>query len=198
MAPCVDFRSRGRSVALPPSEITCGSRAPALGIFLQYEHPDTLRTRGNLAFWAGVAGTRPPPGTCSPRCCRGVSGSSAPIPGHREHPASSSPAGPGRRGTRPPPGTCSPRCCRCVSGSSARNIRTHCAPAVYLARWTGEAGDPAAARNLFAALLPEGERVLAAEHPDLLHGRRETRPLDRGGGGPGRRPGPVRRAAAGA
>ena len=67
-----------------------------------------------------------------------------------------------------------------------------------LARWTGEAGDPAAARDLFAALLPvrrAGPRPGAPGHP----GRpAQPRPLDRGGGGPGRRPGPVRRAAAGA
>jgi hypothetical protein len=37
-----------------------------------------------------------------------------------------------------------------------------------LAYWTGEAGDPAAARDLFAALLPIRERVLGPEHPDTL------------------------------
>ena len=40
-----------------------------------------------------------------------------------------------------------------------------------LARWTGEAGDPAAARDLFAALLPVFERVLGPEHPDTLSAR---------------------------
>ena len=65
-----------------------------------------------------------------------------------------------------------------------------------LARWTGQAGDPAAARDQFAALLPVRERVLGPEHPDTLTARARPRPLDRGGGGPGRRPGPVRRAAA--
>ena len=65
-----------------------------------------------------------------------------------------------------------------------------------LARWTGEAGDPAAARDQFAALLPVLERVLGPEHPDTLAARAQPRPLDRGGGGSGRRPGPVRRAAA--
>ena len=34
-----------------------------------------------------------------------------------------------------------------------------------LAGWTGEAGDPAAARDLFAELLPVNERVLGPEHP---------------------------------
>jgi uncharacterized protein DUF4062/tetratricopeptide repeat protein len=37
-----------------------------------------------------------------------------------------------------------------------------------LARWTGEAGDAAAARDPFAALLPVEERVLGPEHPDTL------------------------------
>ena len=37
-----------------------------------------------------------------------------------------------------------------------------------LAYWTGEAGDVAAARDLFAALLLARERVSGAEHPDTL------------------------------
>ena len=65
-----------------------------------------------------------------------------------------------------------------------------------LARWTGQAGDPAAARDLFAELLPVHERVLGPEHPRHPDRPRQPRPLDRGGGGPGRRPGPARRAAA--
>ena len=65
-----------------------------------------------------------------------------------------------------------------------------------LARWTGEAGDAAGARDQFAALLPVRERVSGAEHPDTLTARWQPRPLDRGGGGCGRGPGPVRRAAA--
>ena len=40
-----------------------------------------------------------------------------------------------------------------------------------LARWTGEAGDAAAARDQFAALLPVRERVLGPEHPDTLTAR---------------------------
>ena len=45
-------------------------------------------------------------------------------------------------------------------------IRTH------LARWTGEAGDTAGARDQFAALLPM-ERVLGPEHPQTLAARDE-------------------------
>ena len=37
-----------------------------------------------------------------------------------------------------------------------------------LAHWTGKAGDAAAARDQFAALLPIHERVLGPEHPDTL------------------------------
>ena len=40
-----------------------------------------------------------------------------------------------------------------------------------LARWTGEAGDPAGARDQIAALLPVTERVLGPEHPDTLDAR---------------------------
>jgi hypothetical protein len=37
-----------------------------------------------------------------------------------------------------------------------------------IARWTGEEGAPAPARDLFAELLPVYERVMGAEHPDTL------------------------------
>ncbi len=36
------------------------------------------------------------------------------------------------------------------------------------ARWTGEAGDAAAARDQYAELLHIEERVLGPEHPDTL------------------------------
>ena len=37
-----------------------------------------------------------------------------------------------------------------------------------LAEWTGDAGDPAAARDQYAELLPLRERVLGPDHPDTL------------------------------
>ena len=40
-----------------------------------------------------------------------------------------------------------------------------------LARWTGEAGDAAAARDQYAALLPLRERVSGPDHPDTLAAR---------------------------
>jgi Tetratricopeptide repeat len=42
-----------------------------------------------------------------------------------------------------------------------------------LACWTGHAGDVAAARDLFASLLPFRERVLGPEHPDTLAARHD-------------------------
>ncbi len=42
-----------------------------------------------------------------------------------------------------------------------------------LARWTGEAGDPAAARDLFARLLPTFEQVIGPQHPYTLATRHE-------------------------
>jgi hypothetical protein len=39
------------------------------------------------------------------------------------------------------------------------------------ARWTGQAGDAAAAGDLLAALLPATRKVLGAEHPDTLSAR---------------------------
>ena len=43
----------------------------------------------------------------------------------------------------------------------------------YLARWTGDAGDAAGARDQYAALLPIMERALGPEHPDTLASRAE-------------------------
>jgi hypothetical protein len=42
-----------------------------------------------------------------------------------------------------------------------------------LARWTGEAGDAAAAQDRLAALLPVVKRALGDEHPDTLTTRQE-------------------------
>lgn len=62
------------------------------------------------------------------------------------------------------------------------------------ATWTGHAGDPAAAHDQVAALLPVREGVSGVEYPDTLTAR------DNVATGPGRRgtlkrPQPVRRAA---
>ena len=65
-----------------------------------------------------------------------------------------------------------------------------------IANYLGSSGSYAAARDLQRRVLDARERVLGPEHPDTLAARARPRPLDRGGGGPGRRPGPVRRAAA--
>ena len=58
------------------------------------------------------------------------------------------------------------------------------------------AGDPAAARDLTAGLLPVFERVLGPEHPDTLGFRNSLVIWTGDGGGPGRGPGPGRWAPA--
>jgi len=53
-----------------------------------------------------------------------------------------------------------------------------------LARWTGEAGDAAEARDQFTVLLPVIEWVLGPEHPDTVAARYElARWTGRAGGG---------------
>ena len=69
---------------------------------------------------------------------------------------------------RPGPGTSTPRWCRSSSGSWARSTRDTLTARANLATWTGQAGDPAGARDQYAALLPVRERVSGAEHPDTL------------------------------
>jgi len=59
-----------------------------------------------------------------------------------------------------------------------------------LARWTGEAGDPAAARDQFAALLPARERVLGPEHPETLSTRADMADWTRRAGDTAARGGP--------
>ena len=54
----------------------------------------------------------------------------------------------------------------------------------HLARWTGEAGDAAGARDQFAALLPIRERVQGPEHPDTLTARHELAYWTGHAGGP--------------
>ena len=73
---------------------------------------------------------------------------------------------------RPEPGTSSPRCCPSSEPVLGAEHPDTLDTRANLARWTGEAGDAAAARDQFAALLPIRERVLGAEHPDTLTTRR--------------------------
>lgn len=67
---------------------------------------------------------------------------------------------------QPGPGTSSP-CCY-LSASECWAASTPDTPATRgdLARFTGEAGDAAGARDQYAALLPVQERVLGLEHPE--------------------------------
>jgi hypothetical protein len=55
-----------------------------------------------------------------------------------------------------------------ISSTLGPDDRDTLAARANLAQWTGEAGEPAAARDLFAELLPDLERVLGPDHPDTL------------------------------
>ena len=131
------------------------------------EHPETLTARASLARWTGQAGTRPPPGTSSPSCCRCASGSSVRSTRRPCSIGTSSPAGPGTRGTRPPPGQLAELLPVRERVSGPEHPDT-LAARQELARWTGRAGDLAAARDQYAELLPVRERVLGPEHPETL------------------------------
>jgi Tetratricopeptide repeat len=58
--------------------------------------------------------------------------------------------------------------CEKVSGAEHPDTLTDRA---NLAFFTGQAGDPAEARDQYAALLPVREKVSGAEHPDTLTDR---------------------------
>ena len=88
------------------------------------EHPETLTTRYQLAYWTGLAG--------NPAGARDLLAAVAPVASASSAqntktpwpPAATSPAGPEMQGTRPWPGTCSPSCCPWTLGCLVRRIRT--------------------------------------------------------------------------
>jgi hypothetical protein len=88
------------------------------------EHPAPWTPGTTSPTGPGRRGMRPPPATCSPRCCPSASG--CPARGTRTPcpTGSSSPAGPGRPGMRPPPATSSPSYCPSSSGCPAGSAGT--------------------------------------------------------------------------
>ena len=132
------------------------------------EHPDTLVTRANLAFWTGEAG--------DPAAARDQFAALLPVrragprrgaPGHPDRPRAARPLDRGGRGPGRGPGPVRRAAARARAGPWP-GAPGHPDRPADLADWTGQAGDPAAARDQFAALLPVHERVLGAEHPDTL------------------------------
>ena len=69
--------------------------------------------------------------------------------------------------------TSSLRWCQCAARVLGPEHPETLATRHELAHRTGEAGDAAAARDLFATLLPVCERVLGPEHPNTLATRRQ-------------------------
>jgi hypothetical protein len=58
-----------------------------------------------------------------------------------------------------------------LSSGQVRALRSGRVRSERRAGWTGEAGDAAAARDQFAALLADRERILGTDHPDTLAAR---------------------------
>jgi hypothetical protein len=57
-------------------------------------------------------------------------------------------------------------CCPSLSGSWARSTRETLYIRHSVARWTGQAGDPAKARDQYRKLLSVRARILGPTHPD--------------------------------
>ena len=137
------------------------------------EHPDTLSTRRNLAYWTGMAGD-----AASARdqlaalllIRERIQG--------REHPDTLATRGNLARWTGEAGDAASARDQLAALLPVRERIlgREHPDTLITrhnLARWTGEAGDAASARDEFAALLPIAERVQGADHPNTLLTRHE-------------------------
>ena len=160
------------------------------------EHPDTLATRRNLARWTGqagdAAGARDQFAALLPIRERVLGPEHPDTLATRHNLAYWTGEAGDAAGARDQYAALLPIRERVLGPEHPDTL----AARANLARWTGEAGDAAGARDQFAALLPIRERVLGPEHPDTLAARAQPRLLDRGGGGCGRGPRPVRRPAA--
>jgi hypothetical protein len=135
------------------------------------EHPNTLKARGNLAFWTGQAGDA--------AGARDQYAALLPIAEQvlgPEHPHTLAYGGNLARwtgtagdaaGARDQFAALVPIFERAL-GSEDQYTLTACG---NLAFWTGQAGDAAGARDQFAALLPIFERVLGSEDPAMVIAR---------------------------
>ena len=133
-------------------------------------HPETLKTRANVAGWTGEAGdaglARELFAALLPDVKRVLGPDHPDTLTDPRHPRPLH--GTGRRPGRGP---------RAVRGAATRrNARARPQPPGNtesprsVAGWTGE-DDPGQARELFAALLPDVEQVLGPDHPETLKAR---------------------------
>ena len=163
---------------------------PVMERVLGAEHPDTPdRSRQPGLLDRGGGGCGRGPGPVRRAAARSWSGSWARAPRHPGRPRRPRPLDRGGRGCGRGPGPVRRAAARCASGSPAPSTPRRSRARANLAHWTGEAGDAAAARDQFAALLPvrgAGLRRRAPEHPDRP---RQPRPLDRARRGMRPRPG---------
>ena len=114
---------------------------------------------------------RPPPGTSSPRCWPSRAGVRPGAPRHSDHLRQLRPLDRKGRGSGRRPGPV-----RRAAGRPRTRVRGQEHPETLtdranLANWTGYAGDPAAARDQLAALIPVRERMSGPDHPETLAAR---------------------------
>ena len=100
----------------------------------------------------------------------------------------------GQGGMRPGPGTSSPPCCPSASGFWGAEHPETLTTRRISPGGPGRRGMRRGPATSSPSCCPS-ERVLGAEHPDTLDRPAQPRPLDRGGGGCGGGPRPVRRAS---
>ena len=132
------------------------------------EHPDTLATRGDLAYWSGEAGDAA--GARDQYAALLAVNERVLGPEHPDTLATrgdlaywSGEAG-DAAGARDQYAALLPLHARVLGPEHPETLTT----GSNLARWTGEAGDAAGARDQYAALLPLHARVLGPEHPETL------------------------------
>ena len=114
---------------------------------------------------------RPRPGPVRRAAARRRAGPRPGAPGHPARPAQPRPLDRGSGGSGRRPGPVRRAAARTRAGPRPRAPAHPRPPGTSSPCWTGEAGDPAAARDQFAALLPVLERVSGPEHPDTLTAR---------------------------
>ena len=161
------------------------------------EHPDTLTAAEQprlLDRGGGGCGRGPRPVRRAAAGHRAGPGPRA--PGHPDHPRQPRLLDRGRRGMRPGPATSTPRCCPSRAGAGPRAPGHPGHPRQPRLTGPGRRGMRPRPATSTPRCWPSSERVLGPEHPDTLTTRAQPRLLDRGGGGCGRGPRPVRRAAA--
>ena len=167
---------------------------PALIETLGGEHRETQAARGGQERWAGAAGDLVAARDCYARLLSvydRLSGSDQ--PGNPGYPRQRRRITRGRRATRQRPATSTPKSRTPTSASHGPDSTLTLGTRSALARWTGEAGNPAAARDQYAEITDIQVRLHGPENIKAVLSADGPSPLDGEGRRPGSSPRPVRR-----